>query len=176
MTDSKCREGPWEGPGFVSRSGTREGSVGLIWHLHSSYLQKCPILKSKSLPLFDISNFIPTHVKYSSFYRPECQLKFRKLLRWLSPAKLEFLRLWRKGYTSISKIWVTSSRHWNWINGKMKGVLYNRFCHVALYGHFCLQCSWPCTLSKPLIYRQCNMPEMQATVICSFFEKKMFIT
>ena len=54
----------------------------------------------------------------------------------------------------------------------MKGVLYNRFCHVALYGHFYLQCSWPCTLSKPLVYRQCNMPEMQATVICNFFEKK----
>lgn len=54
----------------------------------------------------------------------------------------------------------------------MKGVLCNRFCHVALYGHFCLQCSWPCTLSKPLVYRQCNMPEMQATIICNFFEKK----
>ena len=106
MTDSKCREGPGKevavvatGAGFVRRSGTREGSVGLIWHLHSCSLQKCPILKSKSLPLY----FIPTYVKYSSFHRPECQLNFRKLLRWLSPAKLEFLRLWRKGYTSISK-------------------------------------------------------------------------
>lgn len=106
MTDSKCREGPGKevavvatvatGAGFVRRSGTREGSVGLIWHLHSCSLQKCPILKSKSLPLY----FIPTYVKYSSFHRPECQLNFRKLLRWLSPAKLEFLRLWRKGYTS----------------------------------------------------------------------------
>ena len=110
MTDSKCREGPGKEvavvatvatgaglrAGFVRRSGTREGSVGLIWHLHSCSLQKCPILKSKSLPLY----FIPTYVKYSSFHRPECQLNFRKLLRWLSPAKLEFLRLWRKGYTS----------------------------------------------------------------------------
>ena len=168
MTDSKCREGPGKEvavvatvatgaglrAGFVRRSGTREGSVGLIWHLHSCSLQKCPILKSKSLPLY----FIPTYVKYSSFHRPECQLNFRKLLRWLSPAKLEFLRLWRKRLY-FSKIWVTSSRHWNWINGKMKGVLYNRFCHVALYGHFCLQCSWPYTLSKPLVYRHCNMPE-----------------